>query len=322
MKLFDILFFWIGALAFTACSSDLIDEPGRSGEGLVQENSITLRVANPEEADRHVSDMIALVFDRGVRVGMAEWNESDGDMSMTVNDLRVGSDINIYVIANTKNNSVNGVENDSDNRVMKSFYNEQAFLNAYTALSQETGKLMKKGSLTGYRMLPSDNEVEIALQQVAAWIEFASLTVNFTDGDETSYFRISSVELKNVQNTTFIDNDTYGASVTDKMVYDRPTGYEKIEHTKTATGLARFFTFANQDAGRPVILVINGEIHQYGASMPRSYEVVIQDAGGANVCRGHKYEIKATLSGKISTAVLDYAVVDRELIDIEIPEFK
>lgn len=320
MKLVNIVLLWICTLAFAACSSDLIDDGGRSDDALAKETAITLRVANPSEADRHVSDMIALVFDQGVRVGMAEWNEADGDMSMTVNDLRVGSEINVYVIANTKHNRINGVENNSANQVVKSFYNEQAFLNAYTDLTQTAGLLMKKGSFLGYRMLPSDNEIDIALQQVAAWVELTSLAVTFTDADQSAYFQITSVELKNVQNRTCIDADTYGASITDKLVDDKPEGYGKIQHQQTATQIASFYTFANQDAGRPVVLVINGEIRQSGMSMPRTYEVVLE--GGNNVQRGHKYEIKATLKGKISTAELEYAVVDRDPVEVEIPDFK
>lgn len=319
MKIFSILFLWISASVLSACSSELLDGSDASNGPAEGYTSITLLVENPDEDDRHVNNMVALVYDGGVRVGLAEWVPADGAMSMTVNDLRVGSVVNVYVLANTRGNRIDGRTNDATDDVVKTFYNEQALLNANTDLTQETARLMKVGSYRSYRMQPQHNEITVPLGQVAAWVDFDALTVDFTDGDASDAFFVTSVQLENVQETTFVYSDNYGAALSaDPLVSVKN---QEIAYLQTITDLADFYTFANQDAAQPVTLVINGKMKQFGLETDRTFRVAIGDNDGNPVRRGYKYVVRARLTGKMSAPELHYQVVAREPIAVTVPDF-
>lgn len=343
MKSFTIFFAWIVALILVACSAegDMLVETGSDAQS-PEAASITVTVEGMEEkapasSDMALSNVLILVFDRSVRVGLAEWTEGNGSSQVTTfNDLKAGSTVNIYAVANASGATLNGEPNTA-NRILKEIYNEEEFLRVTTSLTQQTPQLIKTASRTGYTLQRETagikNEVTLDLIQLTARIDLAEIAVDFQGGDKTCFFRLTSVELADyvAQTNLITEMGTAGSSfAAANLVCDKKSwggSYVDIRHGAASAAfntLASFYVFANDNKIKKTKLVIKGQIWRGNEIVSEgTWPVEIENQATKTLQRKDWYQLDVTMSGDAHLIKIQVAtkVLEWKPAEVDIPAF-
>lgn len=342
MKSFIIFFVGVVAFILAACSveGDMLVETENDAQAR-EATSITVTVEGMKEkvsssSDMALSDVLILVFDRSVRVGLAEWTAGNGNSQATFNDLKVGSTVNIYAVANASGGMLNGEPNTA-NRILKEIYNEEEFLRVFTTLTQQTPLLIKTASRTGYTLQRETdgikNEVMLDLIQLTARIDLSKVAVNFQGGDNTCFFRLTSVELADyVAQTNLLTDPATAASsfAAVNLVCDKEGwhgSYKDIRHGTASSGsetLASFYAFANDNKIRKTKLVIKGQIRRGNEIISEgTWPVEIENPDTKTLQRKDWYQLDVTMSGDAHLITIQVAtkVLEWKPAEVDIPAF-
>lgn len=342
MKLFTLFFVGIIALILPACSADgdMLIETGNDVQSR-EAASITITVEGMEEkapasSDMALSNVLILVFDQSVRVGLAEWTEGNGSSQVTFNDLKAGSTVDIYAIANASGGMLNGEPN-TTNRILKEIYNEEELLRVVTSLTQQMPQLIKTASRTGYTLQRETtgikNEVTLDLIQLTARIDLSKVAVNFQGGDNTCFFRLTSVELADyvAQTNLITDPATAGSSfAAASLVCDKKSWsgeYEDIRHgtaSSASNPLASFYAFANDNKIKKTKLVIKGQIRRGKEIVSEgTWPVEIENPATNTLQRKEWYQLDVTMSGDAHLITIQVAtkVLEWKPAEVDVPAF-
>lgn len=344
MKSFIIFFIGIIAFILGACSAegDVLAEIGNGAQSR-EAASITVTVEGMNEkasasSDIAVSNVLILVFDRSVRVGMAEWTDENGNgpVATEFNDLKAGSTVNIYAVANASGAILNGEPN-AANRILKELYNEEEFLRVSASLTQQTPQLIKTASCLDYPLqretAGKKNEVTLDLIQLTARIDLSEIAVNFNGGDKTCFFRLTSVELVDyvTQTNLITDPVTAGSSfAAANLVCGKESwsgAYEDIRHgtDSSASGtLASFYAFANDNKLKKTKLMIKGQIWRGNEVISEGmWPVEIENPDTNTLQRKDWYQLDVTMSGNahLITIQVETKVLKWKPAGVDIPAF-
>lgn len=322
MKLKNILFGLIIACTFASCSSegDIIDEvtndQGINGES---RSTLTLNLDSKatDNSDMSIHNFVVALFSNDTNI---LYTEATGNTT-TITDLIAGFKLDIYVVANASIADFAGIDSKS------------AFENKVASLTQTKENLIKVGVERNYTLKANNNVINsIEVEQISARIDLAGIKVNFQGGNSQFKFRLTGVELENVQNTTNLYNDERADSFNaTNMVYNL-NGSKEIVHgsflgkeneNSNANPIATLYTFANKNQDKTTKLIIKGDILKDGKIYETRVWPVEINIDNAGVERGNLYQIIATLTGDVTNTEVSatYQVSNWNLVTVDVPSF-
>lgn len=330
MKLKNIFFALIIACTFAACSSDsTLDELTNGNPTVLGESStLAIKINAGGNDDKQINNWL-VVLANGDNIFVAEEGVAD-DWKIFTEGLYIGSSINVYTIANVK-------KSDFTQNELQSV---ASLKNKVTALTQNSEKLIKVGKQLGYILKSCtstdiencNNKLSIEVEQISARIDFAGLKVNFTGGNNQFKFRLTGVELENVQNSTKLYSDeradsfnaanlVYNLNGNKDIAYGSFLGKENED--SNANPIATLYTFANNNQERTTKLVIKGDILKNGEVYETRVWTVEVNIDNEGVKRGNLYEIYATLTGDVTRTEVTatYQVSSWNSVTVDVPSF-
>lgn len=300
MKSINIFFALIITLAFASCSSegDILNEMNNSNSSVIEgeKSEISVLIKDGSEADRQISNFIAVAFNGETRVAYVKGINASEEIKIT--GLKANTTVDVYVVANA-GNQFDNISAKSD------------FLTQTTTLSQTTTELVKFGRAENIALQSGKNELAnaINLEQVAARVDLSIETINCKS------FTVKSVKLANAHSKSSIFGN--------KNEYDVYTTTEDGKIADSANGtiseIATLYTFANNNSAKQTTLIIEGEIvHNNGTTDNRTYNVVVNNG---EIVNGYVYQIKAKINPNMDITV-NYQVVNWNSVTVDVPSFE
>lgn len=321
MKLRIILFGLIIASTFASCSSegDILEEIANDQRPEETRSTLTLNLDNKvsEESDMAIHNFVVALFSNDTKI---TYQEATGSTAR-VTDLIAGFTVDIYVVANATNSDFEGINTKAD------------FENKVTSLTQDTKKLIKVGVERNYTLKAGGNTINpFTVEQISARVDLAGITVNFKGGNSQFKFRLTGIELENVQNSTQLYSDDRADSFESKNLKYALDSNKEITHgttlgkknqQSTENSIATLYTFANKNQNKTTRLVIKGEILKDGKVYGTHAWPVEINPENAGTERGKLYEIYATLTGDVTHTeiAIAYEVSKWNSIVVDVPSF-